>query len=592
MISLIEPTSGGSNMLNKKWTDILSKLDYAFQPIVNVKSGKIYALEALLRNFNEAGGFYSIFHLFDEAYSDAMLYQLDLELRKMALKKFAKIEIENLQMFYNLDKRIIYMPDFTTGNTSSILEELNLYKKSICFELSERGSLQDASSITNMVTRYQQEGFDIAIDDFGTGIAGFQLLYYAQAKFIKIDRFFIQNIHEDGKKRLFCSSIINMAHVMNMKVIAEGIELKEEYLACKDIGVDLLQGYLIQKPKTNISKLKAKYQHINELYKNDQRSQTSNMIDKTKIEIIEPLKLDATLSELFEYFKLHPTNTLAPIIDKAGKLNGVIYEKDTKELSYSQYGLSLAKNNSINMTLKRFIKDVVSSEINWGVDKILEIYNMDTNSSHGIFITKNDCYYGFIDVNNLLSIAYNRNIEIAKDQNPLTKLPGNNQIELFITEALECIENKIYHIVYFDFNDFKPFNDLYGFRKGDRAIMVFTNILKKELSKHEFIAHIGGDDFFVGFTQHTFEEVYTAINTIQIKFREQIKELYNVNDKKNGYIQTKDRFGEVRKFKLLGVSSAIIEILKQKSHSDLDQVLGMIKKASKKYDTPLGISIL
>jgi len=579
-------------MLNKKWTDILSKLDYAFQPIVNVRSGKMYGVEALLRNFYEAGGFYSIFNLFDEAYHDAMLYQLDLELRKIALQKFAKIKIENLQMFYNLDNRIMYMPDFTTGNTSSLLEELKLYKKSICFELSERGSIQDASSITNMVTRYQQEGFNIAIDDFGTGIAGFQLLYYAQAKFIKIDRFFIQDMHKDSKKRLFCNSIINMAHIMSMKVIAEGIELKEEYIACKDIGVDLIQGYFIQKPKTNISKLEAKYQHINELYKNDQRNHTLNMIDKTKIEIIEPLKSDATLSELFEYFKLHPTNTLAPIIDEIGQLCGVIYETDTKELSYSPYGLSLAKNDSINMKLKKFIKDAVSSEIDWGVDKILEIYNIDKNSSHGIFITKNDHYYGFIDVNNLLSISYNRNIEIAKDQNPLTKLPGNRQIELFITQALECVKNKIYYIVYFDFNDFKPYNDVYGFRQGDRAIILFADILKKELSKHEFIAHIGGDDFFVGFTKYTYEKIYTIINNIQIKFREQAKELYNAKDKKNGYIQTKDRFEEIRKFKLLGVSSAIIEISNHNSHSNLDKVLGTIKKASKKYSTPLGISLL
>ncbi len=578
-------------MLNKKWTDIVSKLDYAFQPIVNVKSGKIYAVEALLRNYHEAGGFYSIFNLFDEAFHDSMLYQLDLELRALALNKFSQIPLENLQMFYNLDNRIMYMPDFTTGNTSNILDNLNFDKKSICFELSERGTLQDPSSITNMITRYKQEGYDIAIDDFGTGIAGLQLLYYAQARFIKLDRFFIQNIQNDAKKRLFCTSIINMAHIMSMKVIAEGVESKKEYLTCKDIGVDLIQGYLIQKPKTDISKIKSKYHYINELYKNDQRSHTTNIVDKTKIEIIEPLKLDATLNDLFVYFKNHPTNTFVPIIDKIGQLYGVIYEKDIKELSYSQFGVSLAKNDKTNTKLKKFIKDAVSSEITWGVDKILEIYNMDQNSSYGIFITKNSQYYGFIDVNNLLSISYNRNIEIAKDQNPLSKLPGNRQIEVFITNALHCEENKTYHIVYFDFNDFKPFNDMYGFRQGDRAIILFTDILKKELTKDDFIAHIGGDDFFVGFKEHSFEKVYEVINTIQKKFCEQVKELYNAKDKENEYIQTKDRFGVVRKFKLLGVCSAIIEIKKEKSHTDLDKVLGMIKKESKKHSTPLGISL-
>ncbi len=578
-------------MLNKKWDYIVSKLDYAFQPIVNVKSGKTYGVEALLRNFHEAGGFYSIINLFDEAYNDGLLYQLDLQLRYKAIEKFSRLGIENIQLFYNIDTRIMFMPDFVSGNTQTILEKFNLDKKSICFELSERSTLQNPSSISNIINRYQQEEYDTVIDDFGTGITGLQLLYYAESKFIKLDRFFLQNIHNDAKKRTFCTHIISIAHVMGIKVIAEGLETKDEYLTCKDIGIDLLQGYLIQKPKLDIGKIKHKYTEIDELYKSDQRAYTSNIVNKKKIEFIKPLKIDNNLNDLFLYFKDNPTNTFVPIIDKLEQLYGVIYEKDIKKLSYSQYGASLVKNSKTNTSLKKFIKETVSSEITWGVDKILEVYNMDINSSHGIFITKNSKYYGFIDVNNLLAMSYDRNIEIAKDQNPLTKLPGNRQIELFITNALECKDNKTYHIVYFDFNDFKPFNDIYGFRQGDRAIILFTQILKKELDKDQFIAHIGGDDFFVGFDKYTYEEAYTIINNIQHKFQEQIRDLYSDKDKKNGFIETSDRFGTSRKFKLLGVCSAIIEITNQKKHIDLDKVLGQIKKESKKYDTPLGISL-
>ncbi len=578
-------------MLNKKWDYIVSKLDYAFQPIVNVKSGKTYGVEALLRNFHEAGGFYSIINLFDEAYNDGLLYQLDLQLRYKAIEKFSRLGIENIQLFYNIDTRIMFMPDFVSGNTQTILEKFNLDKKSICFELSERSTLQNPSSISNIINRYQQEEYDTVIDDFGTGITGLQLLYYAESKFIKLDRFFLQNIHNDAKKRTFCTHIISIAHVMGIKVIAEGLETKDEYLTCKDIGIDLLQGYLIQKPKLDIGKIKHKYTEIDELYKSDQRAYTSNIVNKKKIEFIKPLKIDNNLNDLFLYFKDNPTNTFVPIIDKLEQLYGVIYEKDIKKLSYSQYGASLVKNSKTNTSLKKFIKETVSSEITWGVDKILEVYNMDINSSHGIFITKNSKYYGFIDVNNLLAMSYDRNIEIAKDQNPLTKLPGNRQIELFITNALECKDNKTYHIVYFDFNDFKPFNDIYGFRQGDRAIILFTQILKKELDKDQFIAHIGGDDFFVGFDKYTYEEAYNIINNIQHKFQEQIRDLYSDKDKKNGFIETSDRFGTSRKFKLLGVCSAIIEITNQKKHIDLDKVLGQIKKESKKYDTPLGISL-
>ncbi|MEA3497980.1 MAG: GGDEF domain-containing protein [Campylobacterota bacterium] len=579
-------------MLNKKWKDVVNKLDFAFQPIVNIKTGKLYAVEALLRNVKEAGFYHSIFALFDDAYHDGILYQLDLELRQIAFSKFAKIDIPNIQLFYNLDNRLMYVPDFSYGNTSKILSKLDLNKKQICFELSERGTMQDPSAVTNMVNRYKQEGFDIAIDDFGTGIAGFQLLYYAEATFIKLDRFFIDNIHNDSKKRIFCSSIVNMAHIMGIKVIAEGIETKEEYYTCKDIGADLLQGYFIQKPKIDIDKIKSQYDDIKELYKKDKRHNSSNLIDEKKIEKILPLSIDTNLEDLFLYFKKNPTNSFVPIVDSVKQLCGVIYEEDIKQFSYSPFGVSLAKNDKTNEKLKTYIKEAISVEVTWGVDKVLEVYNMYQEDSKGIFVTKNNQYYGFINVNNLLSLSYNRNIEIASDQNPLTKLAGNKKIEQFLYNAFKHKKKDIFHIVYFDFNDFKPFNDMYGFRQGDRAILIFADILKKELSNDTFIAHIGGDDFFVGFKNKDYMEVYNAINTIQQQFKTNVKELYSKDDKQNGYIQTKDRFGVERKFKLLGVASAIVEISKKTNKNNFDLALGSIKKDSKKIDIPLATTIL
>ena len=579
-------------MLNKKWNDIVSKLDFAFQPIVNVKSGKIYAVEALLRNVKEAGWYHSIFSLFDDAFHDGVLYQLDLELRQIAFSKFAKIDIDNIQLFYNLDNRLIYMPDISYGNTSKILEQLNLDKRSICFELSERGSLKDASSITSMVSRYKQEGFDIAIDDFGTGIAGFQLLYYSDANFIKLDRFFIDNIHTDAKKRLFCSSIINMAHIMGIKVIAEGVETKEEYYTCKSIGADFIQGFFIQKPKIEIEKIKPVYEDIKILFDKDKRKDGENLVDKTKIDYIKPLYTDTSLHDLFIYFKENTTNSFVPIVNQLDQLCGVIYEKDIKKMSYSQFGMALVKNDTSNEKLKRYIKEAVSAEITWGVDKVLEIYNMYSQNSNGIFITKNNHYYGFVNLNNLLSLSYNRNLEIASDQNPLTKLPGNKSIENYLENAFQQKENKSFHIVYFDFNDFKPFNDSYGFRQGDRAILLFADILKKEIDGSAFIAHIGGDDYFVGFEEKDYSDVFDLIYKVQLSFKNQAKELYSKDDKKSGYIQTKDRFGVSRKFKLLAVSSAIVEIKNITNKENFDFALGAIKKDSKKIDIPLCVTII
>lgn len=569
------------------WTEIIEKLDYAFQPIIYSHSGKIYAVEALLRNVNEIPGLMSIDDLFDLAFNDDYLYELDLQLREKAISKFAKIKQSNLKLFYNLDNRIIYNKNYSQGNTAKILKKYNLNKDSICFELSEKGTAIEQNALSTMLQRYKESGYKIAIDDFGIGVSGLKLLYFSEAHIIKLDRFFITNIDQDSKKKLFCSSIIEMAHIMGMQVIAEGIETAKEFYTCKDIGADFIQGYLVQKPTTNIDKIEKIYNNICSLISEDKRASQNNFIDEKFIENILPLNVNTSLYDLFLHFKENTKSHFVPITDEFGNFLGIIYESDIKKISYSQYGLSLAQNRTFSSTLLKYIKPALSVEISWGIDKILEIYNLNSNNSLGIFITASDKYIGFINLNSLLTLSYKRNIEIATNQNPLTKLPGNNQIEKFIDKSFKKNQKDITHIIYFDFNDFKPFNDIYGFRQGDRAILIFSELLQKRYSKDSFIAHIGGDDFFVGLKNKDKEDVFELTSNVQDEFRNSAKNIYSKEDKKNGFIISKDRFNEKRRFELLSVSAAIIEINSKSDISNFDNTLNIVKKASKNSKKPI-----
>lgn len=580
-------------MLNKRWKKILEKIDFAFQPIVNIKTGKTYGVEVLLRDYKEAGDFHSIQNFFDEAFYEGILYQVDLELRNKVLNQFTKMDIENLRMFYNIDYRITNMPDFTFGNTAQIFSNLKLDKKLIYFEISEKSTLKEPNAIRNLSIRYKQEGYNVVIDNFATGISGFQLLYYPNCDFIKLDRMFIENISKDKKKKLFFASIINMAHSMNIKVIACCIESIDEYYVCKDLGADFIQGFFIEKPLLKHSKIKHIYSKIKDLYKNDLRGDLSNTISKSKIVKIESLNINATLEELFKYFKTNNENSFAPIVDNFNNLIGAIYEQDIKKMSYSQYGLSLAKNMGIESNIEQYTKSVISAEITWSLDKILDIYSLSEFDKKGIFITRNNEYYGFVDLNTLLELSYYRNIQIAMDKNPLTKLYGNSQIEKYITKIFDKDIQTNYHIVYFDFNDFKPFNDAYGFRQGDRAIITFAEILKKNLTKDDvFIGHIGGDDFFVGISDMSSKDVYTQVKHIQDQFSFEASSLYNQADRINRYIITKDRFGYERKFSLLMVACAIISINKNTNKNRFDEILYDVKKSAKNSKSPIMVSII
>ena len=568
------------------WTEIINKLDYAFQPIIYSHSGKIYAVEALLRNVQQVPGLNSIDDLFNLAFNDDYLYELDLQLREKAISKFSQINIDNLKLFYNLDNRIIYNKKYSQGNTAKILKKYNLTKDRVCFELSEKGTAIEQNALSTMIQKYRDSGYSIAIDDFGIGVSGLKLLYFSEAKIIKLDRFFLTNIDQDSKKKLFCSSIIEMAHIMGMLVVAEGIETEKEFYTCKDIGADFIQGYLVQKPTTNHKDITSNYLNIITLINEDKRVSNS-FIDEEFIEEISPLHINTSLYDLFVHFKEDTKNNFVPIIDEFENFLGIIYETDIKKISYSQYGLSLAQNKTFSSTLVKYIKPALNVEISWGIDKILETYNLNSKNSLGIFITQSGKYKGFINLNSLLTLSYKRNIEIATNQNPLTKLPGNNQIEKFIDKTLRKNQKTITHIIYFDFNDFKPFNDIYGFRQGDRAILIFSELLQKRYPKDAFIAHIGGDDFFVGLKNYDYKEVYHLTAIVQEEFSNSAKNIYTKKDKENGFIVAKDRFNMERRFDLLSVSSTIIEINAKSNISNFDNTLNILKKASKGSKEPI-----
>ena len=569
------------------WDEIIDKLDYAFQPIIYAQSGKLYAVEALLRNVQDIPNITTIDDLFDLVFSNDYLYEFDLLLREKAIKKFANINIPNLKLFYNLDNRIIYNKNYSSGNTQKILTKYNLSKDKIIFELSEKGTSIEQNALSTMLQRYKQSGYSIAIDDFGIGVSGLKLLYFSEANIIKIDRFFISNIDQDSKKKLFCSSIIDMAHIMGMQVIAEGVETQKEFYTCKDIGADFIQGFLVQKPTKNINEIKPIYNDISNLILDDKREDQNKFIDEQFIDKIEPLPVNSSLYDIILHFKKNTEHNFVPIIDEFRYFLGIIYESDIKKISYSQYGLSLAQNQNFSTTLLKYLKPALSVEISWGIDKILEMYNLNFQNSLGIFITNSDKYLGFINLNSLLTMSYKRNIEIATNQSPLTKLPGNKQIEKFIANSFRNIQINTTHIIYFDFNDFKPFNDIYGFRQGDRAILIFSELLQKRYPKNSFIAHIGGDDFFVGLTDFTFEDVFELTLDIQNEFEYSAKNLYSNEDKELGYIVSKDRFGTTRNFNLLSVSCAIVEINCKSNILNFDDTLNIMKKESKSSKEPV-----
>ncbi len=579
--------------LSKKWQERLDLLDIVFQPILNMHTGKTYAVEALLRNFRDAG-FKSIFELFDTAYDENLLYAFDIALREKTFKKFTTIEnYEDIKLFYNLDNRLFEMPDFTGGNTNKILKKLNIAKENLCFEISERHEISDNSSMERVLAHYRDENFFVAIDDFGTGYAGFKLLFDSTPDIVKIDRYLLQNIDKSMKKQLMLRSITNLSIQLGIQVLAEGVETKEEFFTCKDIGCHLVQGYFVQRPMQSCAEIENEYEHIQTLLQSTKRNKSNRNNIENYIQKIEPLYRKQTMSEVVEYFKKHKNREIVPVLNSKNEPKGVFYENQIKEYIYSPYGISLLHNDtSTKSKLKNFIEPSSHIDINSNINTIIEVFSSNSESA-GIIITENSHYYGFLSARAIISIMNEENLIAARDQNPLTKLPGNRMIQKYIAD-IELTEES-YVLCYFDLDNFKAFNDVYGFRNGDRVIQLFADIMRKNLPSDFFKAHIGGDDFFVANkiidnSQTSLKHIEQAISI----FIENVKEYYSDADKKSGYIVTKNREGVVQKFPLLSVSASIIIVEQKRVKNNfiniLNEVLSLQKKVAKAEPKHIAIS--
>ncbi|MBN2871198.1 MAG: GGDEF domain-containing protein [Campylobacterales bacterium] len=571
----------------------LQVLDIAFQPIVDIHSGATFGVEALLRGTNTLG-FESIESFFDHLYEKNILYTFDLGLREKVVAKFCTIEgFENLKLFYNIDNRLLDMSDFSKGNTSQILRRYGLDQKSMVIELSEHNEIVDFDHFTALMEHYANEGFCIAIDDFGTGYSGYKLLYHSHPNIIKIDRFFLGSIDKDPKKKLLARHMVKLATLMGCRVVAEGIEYEKELLVCKEIGCHMVQGYFIQRPTLECANIVHQYTHISGDVLEDKRSQRDRIIILKRLEYLKPVVIGDSMESLLDLLKQDDEMFLVPVVDAMHHPVGIIHEHRLKSVIYSPFGRSLIQNRSSNLSvLETYIEQVPVVDLSTPLEMIVELFSLSENAP-GVLIIESSRYIGYLSARDMIDVIHERNLIRARDENPLTKLPGNFMINGYISRAFET--GDACAMCYFDFNHFKPYNDHYGFRNGDRVILLFAELMHKFLSPEYFKGHIGGDDFFVGVSlndSHTFEGVCAEVEELISRFGDEVRNFYDVKDRERGCIIAEDRDGTHCEFKLLGVSAVVIRIGEGSfitSPEQLQKSFAVEKKAAKKAPNNLRI---
>ena len=563
-----------------RWRTIVGGLDYAFQPIVNSHSGVCFAYEALLRHVDRFG-FASIQDFLDACQAADVLAEVEAALHEKAIAKFTTLpHADRVKLFLNVDNRAIDRLSLPGSPLAGSLSRLGMSRSGIVFEISERHPVSQDQQMMLTLERIKDQGLNIAIDDFGVGFSGLQLLYRVKPDYIKVDRFFIANIQEDTRKRFLLSHIVDIARLLGIAIIAEGVETEREFLICKELGCDLIQGYLVQRPTQDMSELRIHYEDIEVLSARERRRKTSDyQFIKDNLEVIDAIQVDTPMLSVLQMFSERPRFGYFPVIDSMGVPLGVVREADVKYFVYSRFGRDLLSNRSFSVTLDQIVSNCPTVDINSRAEKILEVFSVD-NPAQCAIVTENMHYVGTLNAQSLLGILTEKNLTMARDQNPLTRMAGNTLIEEFVSESL--MDNaEDYIFVYFDFDHFKPFNDRYGFRVGDRAILMFSEIMRRILRAACFLGHIGGDDFFAGFRGMDIHDALTAVSNAQAQFMHEARSLYDAEARTAGFIMGENRDGHLRSFPLLQVSAAVVRVAPHRDIRTTDEVVRFMTSLKK-----------
>lgn len=216
----------------------------AFQPIVDVRTETVFAYEALVRGQDGSGAGAILAQV-----SADNRYAFDQLCRKTAIDLASRLNLASggASLSINFLPNAVYEPRACIRVTLDAAMRSGFPLDRIIFEFTEEESI-DTNHILNILRSYRAMGFKTAIDDFGAGYAGLGLLSKFQPDIVKLDMELIRDIDTDHVKRTVVRNTLNMLRDLEIEPVCEGIETPDEHDALRDLGVSLMQGYLLAKP--------------------------------------------------------------------------------------------------------------------------------------------------------------------------------------------------------------------------------------------------------------------------------------------------------------------------------------------------------
>jgi EAL domain-containing protein (putative c-di-GMP-specific phosphodiesterase class I)/GGDEF domain-containing protein len=520
--------------------------------------------------------------LFAAAERHGLRQDLERRCRETVFRAFANAQLPG-KLFINASPDSLDDEVFRNGETVDLLRRIGISPSRVVIELTENQRINDFPAIHQTLSHYRSLGYQIAIDDLGEGFANLRMWSEVKPEYVKIDRHFISGIADDHLKFQFVKAMQDLAETCSARIIAEGIETEADCLAVRDLGISCGQGYLIAMPTAEPRPIPAESmvgilrQRRIIVFPNGS-AQNGNVTVRSLARTIAPLTPETNNDEVCQRFEAEPELISLPVV--AG---GVPLGLINRHALIDRFARPFRRELFGRKPCTQFM-DPLPLIINED-STVQEAGLLISRSAHhhlydGFIVTDNGKYLGVGSAHDLMGMITEMQIQAARYANPLTQLPGNVPINEHIDRLLQ--QGVVFTAGYFDIDHFKPFNDTYGYRKGDDIIQLVAQIARDIANPHtDFVGHIGGDDFMVLFQSNDWE---ARCARALLLFDEGIAHVLPAEDLRNGGYTGENRRGEAVFHSAPTLSIGALQIFPgdYESHQAISAAAANAKKYAKK----------
>ncbi len=506
-------------------------LSALFQPIVDNRTGAIHGYEALIRGPSD-GPLHAPHVLFAVAQQEGLLVQLDRICAQTQLARFAELELPG-RLFVNLTPQSLFGTELSPARLSELARAAGLSPDRVVLEITENGPLGDLARLRSVASSYRDQGFAIAIDDLGAGYSGLRQWSELRPEYVKIDRHFVQAVHEDTAKRQFVRSIAEIARTVGSRVVAEGIESDDELRALRGLGIDFVQGYLFAKPKSNPPRFVERERFAQSGVRPFGVSDIVGSITRQS----PALAATVPVEEVAELF--HGNGSLrTAVVTEHGRPAGIVTRAAIMALYASRYGRDLYGRRAVTSIMK---SDFLTVRADTPLHELSERITTESEAlpeDDLVATGQNGQFVGTVTLVDLLRAITSLQVKAARYANPLTLLPGNVPINEQIDALLGGGEP--FTVAYGDLDNFKPFNDTYGYARGDDVLRFVAAALTEAVGPDDFVGHVGGDDFILVLRSDAWQsQCRSALD----QFAREVPVFYDPEHREAGGITATDRRG-------------------------------------------------